>query len=173
MDFELRHMCGCFCGLWQPRLDPGLGNSLCSQGKLQPQPLSTGTRTLPSHLYKARLVRGTQDISCFNKLLSVWEDRRGVNGEQLPEPAIGSLGDNDGHVGHITLWQLLHLLHHRLLIEPAAGTRKNHHQACWEVSGHAERWCRHRWAPPHDSPKLGSPKVHTQREDLPACGTQH
>lgn len=103
----------------------------------------------------------------------MWEDRRGVSGEQLPEPAIGSLGDDDGHVGSTTLWQLLHLLHHSLLIEPAAETCKSvpgmlgSLKACWKVvQGRVG-------TPTHDSPKLGSPKAHTQRDNLPACGTQH
>lgn len=43
-----------------------------------------------------------------------------VTQKQLPETAIGGLADDNGHMGHVSVGQLLHLLHLGLLVQPAA-----------------------------------------------------
>lgn len=75
---------------------------------------------------------GKGNTTGFNELSVSVGVRSDVSGEQLLEPAIGGLGDDDGHVSRTALRKLLHLLHHGLLVEPPAH-RRTRREACWKA----------------------------------------
>lgn len=94
---------------------------------------------------------GEGNTTGFNELsvsVGVGSD---VSGEQLLEPTIGGLGDDDGHVGRTALRKLLHLLHHRLLVEPPARHRRT-------STRHAGKRCRRGWAPHARLTQAGVPR---------------